>query len=215
MIYHQPSGRYSSEDRMEPYGETDKKCGKDVTKKEVPPYTTTAETPNLENAVENARCGHDGPMNKDDIIEAEVGNTSPRDSHPMTTVNKDGPRIAEDPDILIDKKVKVGCTISNRIRPNSFQPVGRALSRARTNHGTSNYKETTSGLANKIHMRAAARECALDSGMKEGIEIHKMTLPELVESGDETMPFSESDQEYRKGRADHWSRETVDISEKM
>ena len=133
----------------------------------------------------------------------------------MTTVDKDGPRIAKDPDILVDKKVKVGCTVSNRIRPNGFQPVGTASSRARTNHGTSNYKETTSGLSNKNHMTTAARECTSDSSMKEGIETHKMTLPELVESGDETMPASESGQEYRKGRTNHWSHETNDISEKM
>ena len=133
----------------------------------------------------------------------------------MTIVDKNGSRIAKDPDILVDKKVKVGCTVSNRIRPNSFQPVGRALSRARTNHGTSNYKETTSGLSNRNHMTTATRECTSDFSMKEGIGIHEMSLPELVESGDETMPASESGQEYGKGRANQWSHETNDISEKM
>ena len=47
--------------------------------------------------------------------ESDVG--SDADDDPLvTTVDKDGPRITKDPDILVDKKIKVGSTVSNRIR---------------------------------------------------------------------------------------------------
>ena len=133
----------------------------------------------------------------------------------MTTVFKEGLWVAKNSDILVENKVKIGSTVSNRIRPDTFQPLGRASSRARTNRSTSNDKETTSGHANKNHMTKTERECSSDFCMKEGIEIHKKTLPEVVKSKDETMPTCESDQRHRTERANRWSHETNDISERM
>ena len=43
--------------------------------------------------------------------ESDVGSDA-NDDPLMTTVDKDGSRITKDPDILVDKKVKVGCTVS-------------------------------------------------------------------------------------------------------
>ena len=58
------------------------------------------------------------------------------------------------------------------------------------------------------------RDCRSDLCMKEGIEIHKMILPEVVKSEDETMPASKLDQEHITERINLWSYETNDISEK-
>ena len=133
----------------------------------------------------------------------------------MTTVFNEGLWFAKNSDILVENKVKIGSTVSNRTRPDTFQPLGRASSRARANRSTSNEKETTPGYANKNHMTKAERECSSDFCMKEGIEIHKMTLPEVVKSKDEAMPTYELDQEHRTERANRWSHETNDISERM
>ena len=50
--------------------------------------------------------------------------------------------------------------------------------------------------------------------MKKARETHKVTLPELVESGDETDSASESGQEYRIRRASHRPHKADDTSEK-
>ena len=146
--------------------------------------------------------------------ESEVG-PDENDDPLITTLGKEGPRVMKVSDIPVEKVIKIGSTVSNRIRPNTFQPLGRALSRAKTYLSTSNSKETIAGHANKNQIIKTERECTSDPCVKKGTEFHKMILPEATNSKDEIMTASKVDQEHIAERIDHWSCKADDISEKV
>ena len=154
---HHPLGRATSDRKRSPeelHESLDRDCERDAVKTEESSYSSSVGVPNLNKVVRRTRYSHadnsaETTTNIAYISETELGKANPGDGSITPTVTKKRTKIAKDPDILADKKFKVECTISKRVQPNDFEPVGTALSRARTNYEneTTNYKnETPSGL---------------------------------------------------------------------
>lgn len=241
---HHPLGRATSDRKRSPeelHGSLDRDCERDAVKTEESSYSSSVGVPNLNKVVRRTRYSHadnsaETTTNIAYITETELGKTNPEGGSITPTATKKRTKIAKDPDIMADKKFKVEHTMSKKIQANNFQPLGTALSRVTTvyENGTTNYKNgtlsslpkytstrmefnpgTSYELLSKIQETAAAEDYTPDSSMRKTIKARNLTLPDLVESGDETDSDSdpESDQEYGIKRAMRQPGSAPNISE--
>ena len=72
------------------------------------------------------------------------------------SIFRERPWFANSSGIMVENKAKIGSTVPDKLKMDTFQPLGRASSRTRVNQ--SNERETATTYAHEDHMMKTEKE---------------------------------------------------------